>query len=79
MGALLVVFTPNVVAGLVNSSSENTRFASSVAEAALQVFTYVLPPLGGALIAGGIVMKFLEQLLRDGAPAVDREHADHRG
>jgi hypothetical protein len=61
-GALLVVLVPWVVGGVIGFRSQGDQDFLVTVDTILQVARSVLPPLGGALIAAGIVMAYVERL-----------------
>jgi predicted Na+-dependent transporter len=60
-GALLVVLVPWVLNMLIGNSQGQQDF-QVIVQTVLQVAASVLPPLGAALIAAGIVMTYVERL-----------------
>jgi Na+-driven multidrug efflux pump len=61
-GALLVVLVPWVLNGMLTGVSQGQQDFRVIVEIILEVARSVLPPLGGALIAAGIVMAYVERL-----------------
>jgi hypothetical protein len=61
-GALLVVLVPWVLNGMLIGVSQGQQDFRVIVEIILEVARSVLPPLGGALIAAGIVMAYVERL-----------------
>jgi Na+/proline symporter len=61
-GALLVLLVPWALFAIVSFRSQGEQDFLVTVDTILQVAKSVLPPLGGALIAAGIVMAYIERL-----------------
>jgi uncharacterized protein YggT (Ycf19 family) len=61
-GSLLIVLVPLTLFALVGFRSQGEQDFLVTMDTILQVARSVLPPLGGALIAAGIVMAYVERL-----------------
>ena len=64
MGAVLILAAPTVLAVVMIPNTEQWASAYYAMDLVLGVARAVLPPLGSALIAAGLVMKYLDRRLQ---------------
>ncbi len=56
VGALLIVFLPAIAGALVAARNNSGQEFFVAVEAVVRVFAAIVPPLGAALVAAGIVL-----------------------
>ncbi|MRG59277.1 hypothetical protein GE115_05245 [Agromyces sp. CFH 90414] len=67
-GALLLVFAADVLNAVMTPNTEAWSFAYAFLAKVLSVLEVTLPPLGAALIAASLVMRYLDRRLAAGEP-----------
>ncbi|MDQ0894390.1 hypothetical protein [Agromyces ramosus] len=63
-GALVIVLTPMAMYVMVPPNTEQWQSAIMTMDVLVQVARAVLPPLGAALIAAGLVMRYIDRRLQ---------------
>jgi Na+-driven multidrug efflux pump len=61
VGVLLVLFVPDLIAGVVNNQAVNGGSLGAIIETVLRAAAIVAPPLGAAFIGAGIVMAYIRR------------------
>ena len=63
-GAVLILVAPTVLSAVLTPNTEQWASAYYALDLVLGVTRVLLPPLGAALIAAGLVMKYLDRRLQ---------------